>query len=193
MTNASAIALVLVIVTVKLAGSERAWSRRIGASGGAAASGLAFSNSASLHLARTASHVDWHQNTAAAMPRSLARLRFKAPQKPITFANRAKVVTPQYEETLQRRVTQYVERQSNPQHLRLQTVVNEKARRQPTGKRVVAPIKPYTLRDIVDPEGTAKHGEIIYIFRNTQTNQIIYSLNELLDVWHSLAIYKGMN
>jgi hypothetical protein len=34
----------------------------------------------------------------------------------------------------------------------------------------------------VDPERTALHGEIIYIFRNTKTNQIIYSLQELLDV-----------
>jgi hypothetical protein len=116
------------------------------------------------------------------MPRSLARLRFKAPKKPITFANRATVITPQNEVHLQNRVAAYVERQSNPKHLRLQTIVNDKARRQPTGKRVTAPLKPYTLRDVVDPEGTAKHGEIIYIFRNTKSNQIIYSLNELLDV-----------
>jgi hypothetical protein len=37
---------------------------------------------------------------------------------------------------------------------------------------------------VVDPDGTAKHGDIIYIFRNTKTNQIIYSLQELLDVRH---------
>jgi hypothetical protein len=125
------------------------------------------------------------------MPRSLARLRFKAPQKPITFANRAHVVTPQYEEILQRRVSAYVERQSNPQHLKLQTVVNEKARRQPTGKHVIAPIKPYTLRDVVDPEGTAKHGEIVYIFRNAKSDQIIYSLNELLDVRHDTNYHQN--
>ena len=85
---------------------------------------------------------------------------------------------------MQKRIAVYVERQSNPRHLRLQTVVNEKARRQATGQRVVSPIKPYTLRDVVDPEGTARHGEIIYIFRNTKTNQIIYSLQELLDTHH---------
>jgi hypothetical protein len=34
----------------------------------------------------------------------------------------------------------------------------------------------------VDPEGTSQHGEIIYIFRNTKTNQVIYSLQELLAV-----------
>ena len=118
------------------------------------------------------------------MPRSLARLRYKPPLKPITFANTARRITPAHEEVIQRRVAAYVERQSNPKHLRLQTVVNEKARRQATGQHVNAPIKPYTLRDVVDPDGTAKHGEIIYIFRNTKTNQIIYSFQELLDVWH---------
>ncbi|CAN9281154.1 unnamed protein product [Alternaria alternata] len=118
------------------------------------------------------------------MPRSLARLRYKPPLKPVTFANTARRITPQHVEHMQKRIAAYVERQSNPRHLRLQTVVNEKARRQATGQRVVSPIKPYTLRDVVDPEGTAQHGEIIYIFRNTKTNQIIYSLQELLDTHH---------
>ncbi|EMD58832.1 hypothetical protein COCSADRAFT_102645 [Bipolaris sorokiniana ND90Pr] len=118
------------------------------------------------------------------MPRSLARLRYKPPLKPISFAPAAKRTTPVHEELLHRRVAAYVQRQSNPKHLRLQTVVNEKARRQATGQHVNAPIKPYTLRDVVDPEGTAKHGEIIYIFRNTKTNQVIYSLQELLDNHH---------
>lgn len=118
------------------------------------------------------------------MPRSLARLRYKPPLKPVTFANTARRITPQHVEHMQKRIAAYVERQSNPRHLRLQTVVNEKARRQATGQRVVSPIKPYTLRDVVDPEGTARHGEIIYIFRNTKTNQIIYSLQELLDTHH---------
>ena len=118
------------------------------------------------------------------MPRSLARLRFKAPRKPINFATRPKIITPRNEAHFRRSVAAYVERQSNPKHLRLQTVVNEKARRQPTGKHVNAPIKPYTLRDVVDPDSTAKHGEIIYVFRNSKSNQIIYSLNELLDVCH---------
>lgn len=79
-------------------------------------------------------------------------------------------------------VETYVQRQSNPRLLKLHTVVNPKARRQPTAQSVVAPIKPYTLRDIADPEGRAQHGEIVYVFRNTDTNQIIYSLQELLDV-----------
>ncbi|EOA90348.1 hypothetical protein ACJQWK_07514 [Exserohilum turcicum] len=118
------------------------------------------------------------------MPRSLARLRYKPPLKPISFPHGASRLSPAHEELLQRRVAAYVQRQSNPKHLRLQTVVNDKARRQPTGQHVNAPIKPYTLRDVVDPEGTAKHGEIIYIFRNTKTNQIIYSLQELLDKHH---------
>jgi hypothetical protein len=118
------------------------------------------------------------------MPRSLARLRYKPPLNPVTFANTTRRITPQHVEHMQKRIAVYVERQSNPRHLRLQTVVNEKARRQATGQRVVSPIKPYTLRDVVDPEGTARHGEIIYIFRNTKTNQIIYSLQELLDTHH---------
>ncbi|KAH8627117.1 hypothetical protein IG631_19135 [Alternaria alternata] len=119
------------------------------------------------------------------MPRSLARLRYKPPLNPVTFANATRRITPQHVEHMQKRIAVYVERQSNPRHLRLQTVVNEKARRQATGQRVVSPIKPYTLRDVVDPEGTARHGEIIYIFRNIKTNQIIYSLQELLDVRHT--------
>jgi hypothetical protein len=118
------------------------------------------------------------------MPRSLARLRYKPPLKPVTFANTARRITPQHVEHMQKRIAAYVERQSNPKHLRLQTVVNEKARRQATSQHAVAPIKPYTLRDVVDPDGTAKHGDIIYIFRNTKTNQIIYSLQELLDNHH---------
>jgi hypothetical protein len=119
----------------------------------------------------------------AAMPRSLARLRYKPPLQPITFSGAASRIAPQHVAHMQKRIAAYVERQSNPKQFRLQTVVNEKSRRQATGQRVVAPLKPYTLRDVVDPEGTAKHGEIIYIFRNTKSNQIIYSLQELLDVW----------
>jgi len=117
------------------------------------------------------------------MPRSLARLRYKPPLKALSFPTAIQRITPEVEELFERRVAAYVQRQSNPKLLKLQTVVNEKARRQPTGKHVQAPAKPYTLRDVVDPQGTAKHGEIIYIFRNTKTNQIIYSLQELLDVW----------
>ena len=118
------------------------------------------------------------------MPRTLARLRYKPPLQPISLASptAASRVTPQHVAHMQKQIAAYVERQSNPQHLRIQTVVNEKARRQATAQHVISPVKPYTLRDVVDPEGTAKHGEIIYIFRNTKSNQIIYSLQELLDV-----------
>jgi hypothetical protein len=178
-----------------LAADDCAWSRRIGASGGdAAGSGscaLEF-RIFDIHLGQRPTSIGT-SNSAADMPRSLARLRFKAPQKPITFSNRPTILTPQNKAVLQRRVAAYVERQSNPKHLRLQTIVNEKARRQPTGKRVTAPIKPYTLRDVVDPDGTAKHGEIVYIFRNTKSNQIIYSLNELLDVWHITMIGSSID
>ncbi|KAI4906713.1 hypothetical protein J4E90_010172 [Alternaria incomplexa] len=120
------------------------------------------------------------------MPRTLARLRYKPPLQPISLASptAASRVTPQHVAHMQKQIAAYVERQSNPQHLRLQTVVSEKARRQATAQHVISPVKPYTLRDVVDPEGTAKHGEIIYIFRNTKSNQIIYSLQELLDNHH---------
>ncbi|KAF1939274.1 hypothetical protein EJ02DRAFT_425010 [Clathrospora elynae] len=118
------------------------------------------------------------------MPRSLARLRYRPPPVPITFASSLNLNTPHLEALTEKRVAAYVVRQSNPRHIKLQTTVNAKARRQATGDHVVAPWKPYTLRDMVDPEGTAKHGEIVYVFRNVKTNQIIYSLAELLDNHH---------
>ncbi|KZM20712.1 hypothetical protein ST47_g8138 [Ascochyta rabiei] len=112
------------------------------------------------------------------MPRNLARLRYRLPPAPVSFegleAGRVRL--------LERRVAQYVVRQSNPRHLRLQTVVNAKAKPLATGRSAVRPIKPYTLRDVVDPEATARHGQIIYVFRSIKTNQIVYSLQELLDV-----------
>ncbi|KAJ4982542.1 hypothetical protein SVAN01_11963, partial [Stagonosporopsis vannaccii] len=85
---------------------------------------------------------------------------------------------------LERRVAQYVVRQSNPRHLKLQTVVNPKAKPLPTGSAAVRPVKPFTLRDVVDPRGTARHGQIIYVFRSIKTNQVLYSLQELLDDHH---------
>ncbi|KAJ4309822.1 hypothetical protein N0V94_008741 [Neodidymelliopsis sp. IMI 364377] len=114
------------------------------------------------------------------MPRNLARLRYRLPPAPVSFegleSGRIRL--------LERRVAQYVVRQSNPRHVKLQTVVNVKAKPLPTGKSMVRPIKPFTLRDVVDPHGTARHGEIIYVFRSIKTNQIIYSLQELLDNHH---------
>lgn len=113
-------------------------------------------------------------STKAAMPRTLTRLRFKAP-----------VVVNASEFALKRgRVGGHVLRQSIPRQTKLAITVNAKAHRQPTGKRVNAPERPFTLRDVVDPRGHAQHGQIIYIFRNIKTNQIIYSLSELLQDHH---------
>ena len=119
----------------------------------------------------------WHCN-ARAMPRNIARLRYRLPPAPVSFEG----IRPTQVHTLKKRVAQYVVRQSNPRHLRVQTVVNPKAKPLATAQTAVRPIKPYTLRDVVDPEGTTKHGQVIYVFRSIKTNQIIYSLQELLDV-----------
>jgi hypothetical protein len=117
------------------------------------------------------------------MPRSIARLRYKAPRAPVTILPRQTLAQkPHLEALAEKQVAAYVERQSNPLHIKLQTVVNPKARAAPTGKHTIAPRQPYTLRDVVDPEKTVVHGQIIYIFRNHKTNQIIYSFQELLDV-----------
>ena len=125
----------------------------------------------------------WHCN-ARAMPRNIARLRYRLPPAPVSFEG----IRPTQVRTLEKRVAQYVVRQSNPRHLRVQTVVNPKAKPLATAQTAVRPIKPYTLRDVVDPEGTTKHGQVIYVFRSIKTNQIIYSLQELLDVrQHYLA------
>ena len=112
------------------------------------------------------------------MPRNIARLRYRLPPAPVSFEG----IRPTQVHTLKKRVAQYVVRQSNPRHLRVQTVVNPKAKPLATAQTAVRPIKPYTLRDVVDPEGTTKHGQVIYVFRSIKTNQIIYSLQELLDV-----------
>lgn len=142
---------------------------------------------------RTASSASASDNDTSAaieyanMPRSLARLRYRPPPNPSIFAH-ADPTRRYLAPLLENQVSEYVVRQSNPRHLKLQTVVNPKARRQATGVFVPAPVKPYTLRDVVDPEAKAQHGEIIYVFRNEKTNQIIYSLSELLDVWPSPPI-----
>lgn len=143
-----------------------------------------------LHLSPLSSRIHWHRQLPVAMPRSLARLRYRAPPAPITFS-RIDGARPLLDSVLEKRVAAYVVRQSNPRHVKLQVVVNQKAKQQATGKFVPPPMKPYTLRDIVDPEGTARHGEIIYIFRNIKTNQIIYSLQELLDVRPSCPVSCG--
>jgi hypothetical protein len=112
------------------------------------------------------------------MPRNIARLRYRLPPAPVSFEG----IKPTQVRLLEKRVGQYVVRQSNPRHLKLQTVVNPKAKPLATAQTTVRPVKPYTLRDVVDPEGTTKHGQVIYVFRSIKTNQILYSLQELLDV-----------
>ncbi|KAF1831417.1 hypothetical protein BDW02DRAFT_505288 [Decorospora gaudefroyi] len=114
------------------------------------------------------------------MPRSLARLRFRPPAKQVSLSL-AETLRPS---VLLNRIEAHVERQSRPQHIKLQTVVDPRARRQPTGQYIPAPQKPSTLRDVVDPHRRAQHGDTIYIFRHIRTNQIIYSLQELLDKHH---------
>ena len=114
------------------------------------------------------------------MPRNLARHRYRAPPKPVSFT----VLKGPYTQPLEKRVSQYVTRQSNPRHVKLHTVVNQKAKPLATGQSAIPPIKPFTLRDVVDPAATAPHGQIIYVFRNVKTNQVIYSLQELLDTHH---------
>ncbi|KAL6711462.1 hypothetical protein ACN47E_004396 [Coniothyrium glycines] len=124
------------------------------------------------------------------MPRSLSRLRWRAASQPVIFPRinpekaRTEAELDRKYANLEKAVERYVVRQSNPEHLRVQTVVNPKARRQPAGQHVVPPRKPHTLRDLVDPEAKAQHGEIIYVFRHIKSNQIIYSLQELLDKHH---------
>lgn len=113
------------------------------------------------------------------MPRSLARLRYKAPPKPISFAT-----PPPHGSSFSQTVARFVRRQSSPPLLRLQTVVNSRAHRPPTGQHAKPPTRPSTLRDLVDPKATASHGEIIYVFRNIATNQVLYSLQELLAAHH---------
>jgi hypothetical protein len=99
------------------------------------------------------------------MPRNLARLRFKTPKqlRPLNIAR----IHPEDHSTLQHRLRQHAAGLSKPQTpLSLQVVVNPKWLQQP-GK---------------NPEAAAKHGQIIYVFANVKTGQVIYSLNELLEV-----------
>jgi hypothetical protein len=114
------------------------------------------------------------------MPRTISRLRYKAPPAPVAF--HARNGGELSGRKLERKVYAYVNSQSNPRNVRLQVVVNPKARLPATGQTTIAPRKPFTLRDVVDPNGQALHGEIIYVFRNIKSNQVIYSLQELLHV-----------
>jgi hypothetical protein len=113
------------------------------------------------------------------MPRTLSRLRYRTPAvRDLAFNNRYGQPRPD----LERQATKYVVHHSKAHQLKLQVVVNPKARLPATGQRGNAPSKPFTLRDVIDPKGEAQHGEVIYVFRNIKTNQIIYSLGELLNV-----------
>lgn len=120
----------------------------------------------------------------ATMPRNLSRLKFRAPRPPkplnvsrIPLHNRLAVA---------REVRNHVLQLSKPAALGLQVVVNPSWKDLPGKKTKKLAFKPHTLRDVVDPEAKAKHGQIIYIFRNSRTNQVIYSLAELLDVRRQL-------
>ncbi|KAF2026473.1 hypothetical protein EK21DRAFT_74183 [Setomelanomma holmii] len=121
------------------------------------------------------------------MPRSLVRLRYRTPPASVTFSaalERVQQRTAALGKILERRVARHVTVQSNPRQVKLETMVNPKARLPATGQFHVHPRKPYTLQDVVDAEGTSPHGEIIYVFRNIKTNQIIYSLQPLLNNHH---------
>lgn len=115
------------------------------------------------------------------MPRTLARLRFRAPKppRPLNLAR----TNPSHSRALERKVRNHVVRLSKPPTpLGLQVVVNPQWKKQPGKKTRKLAHKPHTLRDLVDPTHKARHGQIIYVFRNIKSNQVIYSLVELLDV-----------
>ncbi|KAL1592786.1 hypothetical protein SLS60_011202 [Paraconiothyrium brasiliense] len=117
------------------------------------------------------------------MPRNLARLRFRAPKqlRPLNISR----IHPEDHSTLHRRLRGHALELSKPQTpLSLQIVVNPKWKQQPGKKPFRMSYKPHTLRDLVDPEAAATHGQIIYVFANVKTGQVIYSLNELLDQYH---------
>lgn len=112
------------------------------------------------------------------MPRNLSRLKFRAPKPPPPL-NLARLPPG---DRLPQALKSHVLAVSKPAaNLAVRTVMVQKWKQQP-GKTRKQQFRPHTLKDMVDPAGKAKHGQIIYIFRNTRTNQVIYSLAELLDV-----------
>jgi hypothetical protein len=120
-------------------------------------------------------------NSPPTMPRNLAKLRFRAP-KQLAQPNLHRFAAGQ-EDKFHARLRAHALDLSKPQTpLSLHIVVNPKWKQQPGKKPHRLAYKPHTVRDLVDPEGTAKHGQIIYVFANIKTGQVIYSLVELLDV-----------
>lgn len=121
------------------------------------------------------------------MPRNLAKLRFKAPKppRPLNLAS----IKPDNQTALHQRLRAHAVDLSKPRtDLSLQVVVNPKWKEQPGSRPFRMSYKPHTVRDLVDPEGEAQHGQIIYVFANVKTNQVIYSLSELLDVYHRACL-----
>ncbi|KAF2643882.1 hypothetical protein P280DRAFT_466606 [Massarina eburnea CBS 473.64] len=117
------------------------------------------------------------------MPRNLGRLRFRVP-KPVRPLNLVRV-QPNNRQALEQEVTNHVVELSKPTAtLNLSTVTDPKWKKHPGNRGKKLRRKPHTLRDIVDPQGRKKHGEVIYVFRSTKTNQVIYSLSEMLDNYH---------
>lgn len=119
------------------------------------------------------------------MPRNLARLRFRAPKKvvPVPVARNVTRLPNLPHHVVERQVRRHVLSRSQPSTaLALHYVVDPRWKRLPGKKGRKLAHKPHTLRDLVDPQAKKQHGEVIYIFKNIRTNQVIYSLAELLDV-----------
>ncbi|KAF1972588.1 hypothetical protein BU23DRAFT_555096 [Bimuria novae-zelandiae CBS 107.79] len=118
------------------------------------------------------------------MPRNLAKLRFRVPRQ-LQPPNLNRLIT-QTEDKVHRALRAHVLDYSKPQtSLSIQVAVNSRWKQQPGKKKTQnLAYKPHTVKDLIDPEGTAKHGQIIYVFANVKTGQVIYSLVELLDNYH---------
>jgi len=117
------------------------------------------------------------------MPRTLARLRFRAPKPSESLSITGLFNSPRA--AVVSRLRSHVLQQSKPStHFQLMTVVDQKWKQKPKHSTKPLPRKPHTLRDLVDPEGTSEHGQIIYVFRHLRTGQVIYSFVEQLDNHH---------